>query len=178
MRNPFASLTRQSLGERRFLLAHLATGCLGAALALIVVLRLDPDAMFARPLGWYERWIIVSGFLGGAAGVWLARERLGRAVWPDLPIALFILTGMGAIVGGTLALPLYGTMFGPFTLAVIFVASPVAATLWLANGLAAHVLMRSWHAERDSIFGATPPVPLLTALRRLAAWRPGQPLRY
>lgn len=176
MRNPFARFSRQTLGERRFLLAHLATGCFGAALALVVVLRLDPSAMFERSLSWYEWWILVSGFAGGVAGIWLAKDRLGRTGLRDPLIGLAIVTGLGAIVGGTLALPLYGTMFGPFTLAVIFAASPLIAGLWLANTAAAHILLRSWHSERDSIFGAEPPVPLLTTLRRLLAWRPGRPL--
>ena len=176
MRNPFAALTRLSLGERRLFLAHLWTGCFGAALALIVVLRLDPSAVLERPLVWYERWILVSGFLGGASGVWLARDRLGRPGFQDPLIGLLMVTCLGAIIGGTLALPLYGTMFGPFTLAVIFAASPLVAGLWLANGLTAHMLMKSWHAERDSIFGARPPEPILTTLKRLASWRPGRPL--
>lgn len=176
MRNPVARIAGQSLGERRKFLAHLVTGVLAAMLALIVVMRVDPTAVLERPLSWYERWILLSGFLGGWAGVWIARDRLGRRSAGDALIGLVLMTATGAIIGGTLALPLYGTMFGPFTIAVIFAASPLVAGLWLANGVAVHVLMRSWHAERDSIFGAARPQPLRTVLRRLVSWRPGQRL--
>ena len=167
MHNPFAGREKRSLGERRLFLGHLATGCFGAALALIVVLRLDPGAMFERSLGWYERWIVLSGFLGGIASVALARDRLGRDGWRDPLIGIALMTALGPIIAGTLALPLYGTMFGPFTMGVIFVASPTVGLLWLSNAFMVHLLLRSWHAERDSIFGRSPPVPLMTGLRRL-----------
>jgi hypothetical protein len=164
MRNPFARGQGPSLGERRMVLGCLITATLGAFMALIVILRLDPEAVFQRPLGAYERWILLSGALGGASGVLLARHRLGRPGLADPLIGVALMTFSGAIIGGTLALPLYGTMFGPFTVAVIFAASPMIAALWLANGLAVHLMARSWHAERDSIFGATPPQPILTAV--------------
>lgn len=166
MPNPFKRRSRQTPGERRMFLAHVMTGCFGVALALIVVLRLDPAAMFERPLLWSERWILLAGFLGCVAGVWLSRTRLGRSGLRDPLIGIASLTVLSAIIGGTLALPLYGTMFGPFTLAVIFAASPLVAGLWLANALSVHLLMRTWHAERDSIFGAEPPEPVLHMLAR------------
>ena len=60
----------------------------------------------------------------------------------------------GSLIAGTLALPLYGTMFGPFALAVIFVSSPLLAGLWAFNLFGVHVLMCQWRIERDSIFGS------------------------
>ncbi|SMY07741.1 hypothetical protein [Flavimaricola marinus] len=161
MRMGIARWRRLSLGERRLVLGCLITAILGAFLALIVVLRLDPDAVFQRPLSLYEQWILVAGAFGGGAGVILARDRLGRAGIIKPLAGLVIMTFVAAIIGGTLALPLYGTMFGPFTLAVIFTASPMIAALWFANGFAVHLMVRSWHSERDSIFGAAPPKPIL-----------------
>lgn len=165
MRKSIARRQRQSLGERRMFLGCLITAVFGALMALIVVLRLDPQAMFQRPLGYYEWWIVFSGAIGGAVGVLLARDRLGRDGVADPLVGIAILTFSSAIIGGTLALPLYGTMFGPFTLAVIFAASPLVAGLWLANAVAVHFMVRSWHAERDSIFGASPPKPILQTAR-------------
>lgn len=165
MRKFIARGRRQSLGERRMFLGCLITAVFGALLALIVVLRLDQQAMFQRPLSYYEWWIVLSGALGGAAGVMLARDRLGRDGVTDPLIGIAIMTFAAAITGGTLALPLYGTMFGPFTLAIIFAAQPLVAGLWLANAVAVHFMVRSWHSERDSIFGVSPPKPILQSAR-------------
>lgn len=173
MRNPFARGQGPSLGERRMVLGCLITAILGAFLALIVILRLDPEAVFQRALSSYERWILLSGGIGGAFGVLLARHRLGRSGLADALLGVGVMTFSGAIIGGTLALPLYGTMFGPFTVGVIFAASPMIALLWLANGVAVHLLLRSWHAERDSIFGARPPQPVLAAVGGLLGRRRG-----
>ena len=80
---------------------------------------------------------------------------------------MLIVTFFGPIIAGTLALPLYGTMFGPFTLGLIFFASPMTAVFWLGNLLGVHVLFLTWHSERDSIFGARAPKPILQTAKQL-----------
>lgn len=156
-------------GEVRLFLGYLFTGLFGAGLALVVVLRLDPEAIFNRAMSLYEYWIVVSGFLGGASAVFLARNKLGQPGLRAPLLGMAEVTFFGAIIAGTLCLPLYGTMFGPFTLALIFAASPLAAVLWAANLAAVHVMFRIWHRERESIFGIEPPEPLRDKARRLRA---------
>ncbi|MCW1951376.1 MAG: hypothetical protein KIH44_008410, partial [Octadecabacter sp.] len=54
--------------------------------------------------------------------------------------------------GGTLGLPLYGTMFGPFIVVVTLLGAPILAMLWAFTLLGIHILLASYQRERDSIF--------------------------
>ena len=151
-------LTPFTEGERSFVLAHAATAMLGALLAFNAVMRMRQDAFFAQPMSVYGIWIVLSGALGGALGLYLNRHRMGQvgsagAVQALSAIVMSNVTG--AVICGTLALPLYGTMFGPFALIMILVSSPMVFVLWLANQFAAHLLLARFHAERDSIFVGT-----------------------
>lgn len=157
-----------SEGEKKVLIGQGMTGVFGALLAMVVVIRLDGSAFFERPITAYEWWIIAAGFIGGWFGTALAKGRLGRPGLINLLLGMGIVTVAAPIIAGTLGLPLYGTMFGPFTLALILYASPITAGLWVANLIGVHVLNRTWHAERDSIFGAQPPEPVLQMIRRTA----------
>jgi hypothetical protein len=161
-RGPFLSK-----GEARLFLGCLFTALFGAALAFIVVLRLDSGAVFGRSMTAYEYWIVTSGFIGGAAGVYLSRHALGHSGFAITLRGMVSTTFLAALIAGTLGLPLYGTMFGPFTLVLIFVASPITASLWFCNLFAVHVLVREWQRERNSIFGEELPEPLLQKARRL-----------
>ena len=157
---------RRSEGERRLFIGQLMTGIFGALLALVVVFRLSPDALIDRPISGFEWWVVTAGFIGGWSATGLARERLGRRGLGNMLLGMGAVTFFAPIIAGTLGLPLYGTMFGPFTLALIFVASPITALLWAANLVGVHILFRTWHAERDSIFGAQMPDPIWRVLWR------------
>jgi len=158
-----------SEGERSLFMALLATALFGAGVALAIVMRFDDAALMGRQLSPYELWIVLSGAIGAASALYLLRSRIGQP-HQDNPVraALRFLTttvltsALGAVIGGTMALPLYGTMFGPFTLIVILAGSPFLLLLWCANQFAAHKLLRTWHSERDSIFAQSAPIaPLM-----------------
>ena len=150
-----------SEGERSLVTALLATALFGAGVALAMVMRFDNAALIGRRLSPYELWIVLSGASGAASALYLMRSRIGQA-HQDNPlratlrfVSTTVLTSaLGAVIGGTMALPLYGTMFGPFTLIVVLAGSPMLSLLWCANQFAAHRLLRVWHSERDSIFTA------------------------
>lgn len=161
-RGPFLSK-----GEARLFLGCLFTALFGAALAFIVVLRLDSGAVFNRPMTTYEYWIVTSGFIGGAAAVYLSRHTLGHSGVSITLRGMASTTFLAALIAGTLGLPLYGTMFGPFTLVLIFAASPITAILWFCNLYAVHVFIREWQRERNSIFGEEMPETLWQTTRRL-----------
>ena len=156
-------------GERRMFLSYAITGLFGAGLALLVVYRLEEQSIFRRAFTAYEYWILASGAVGAMLALRMARDRLGRPGWRDPALGIFATSFLGAIIAGTLALPIYGTMFGPFAMVMVFLASPLTAILWFANLLAAHFMMRLWHAERDSIFGASMPTPLREVFAGLLA---------
>ncbi|MBM1219461.1 hypothetical protein JQU17_04570 [Ponticoccus sp. SC2-23] len=161
-RDPFLSR-----GEARLVLGCVFTALFGAALAFVVVLRLDSGAVFNRAMTTYEYWIVTSGFIGGGVSVYLSRHALGHSGFAITLRGMASTTFLAALIAGTLALPLYGTMFGPFTLVLIFAASPVVAFLWFCNLFAVHVLVREWQRERNSIFGEKLPEPLLQKARRI-----------
>ena len=149
------SLSNMTEGERSFVMAHVATAVLGAILAFSAVLRMRQDAFFVQPVTPYDIWIVLSGAMGGAFGLYLNRHRMGQVGPAGMLQALgaIVMSNVtGAVICGTLALPLYGTMFGPFTLFVILVSSPVLCLVWLANQAGAHMLLARYHTERDSIF--------------------------
>lgn len=64
---------------------------------------------------------------------------------------------VGALFGGTLALPFYGTMFGPFTLVVTLIKAPILALLWTSSLLSAHFMIKVRRDERDSVLYAALP---------------------
>ncbi len=148
---------RLTAGESKLVLAYVTVSLFGAVLAFCAVTRLSDGAMIVRAPTQYEVWICLCGAIGAATGLYLARHRLGQpglaGLWQAV-IGMALICFAGSLIAGTLALPLYGTMFGPFTLTVILAGSPVLAALWVTNLFGAHLLMGQWRTERDSIFAA------------------------
>lgn len=153
-----------SEGEKRLVLAYVAVSLFGAVLAFCVVMRLGHGGILVRSMTSYEIWTCFAGAAGAGAGFFLSRHRFG---YPGLRGAGTAFGGVlmvcftGSLIAGTLALPLYGTMFGPFSLGVILASSPFLALLWIATLYVAHLMMIHWRVERDSIFHGqiTPPPP-------------------
>lgn len=142
-------------GERCLVLAYLVVGIFGGGMAFVAVTQLGHGAILSRAMSLYEKWMVMAGMLGAMAGLYMAGDRMGQPGWAGHRRALFgavFVTFVGSVVAGTLALPLYGTMFGPFTMAMTMVGAPVVALLWISNLLAAHMLIGAWRAERDSLF--------------------------
>lgn len=154
MRPSLRDKFRISEGERARALAFLMIGACSSALGYLAVLHLDSTALFEE-LSWYQTWIIVASGLGGMIALYLSGDRMGQpgrtgalravagAIW---------VTAIGALIGGTMGLPLYGTMFGPFIIAVTLAGAPILAMLWAFNLYGIHMLMSIYQRERDSIF--------------------------
>jgi lipid-A-disaccharide synthase-like uncharacterized protein len=161
MRRPVGD-NRFTPGERQLAMAYLSVSLIGAFLSLVIVLRLGQGQFIFHGPSRYGLWICLSGGLGAASGLYIVRHRLGH---PGLSGAVQAVTGMilmcfaASLITGTLALPLYGTMFGPFMLAVTFIGSPFLAMMWFCALTGVHLLMLKWRSERDSIFVAANPAP-------------------
>ena len=149
-------------GEQSVLLAFFGVAFFGAALALNVVVTLGGQDALVHPFAAYDYWVVLSGAIGGCAGLYLGRGWMG---WPGLRGIAFAIIGtlwisfLGGLVGGSLALPFYGTMFGPFTLFVSLFSAPLLALFWGGILIAGHFLLMIWRSERDSIFNAVLPDP-------------------
>lgn len=148
---------RLSAGERALIQAYTALGTVGAAVGLVVAIRIGGGALLLRPLAAYDLWLIASSAVGAMIALHLLRDRFGgpglAGAVRALPAALAA-SLLAAVIGGTLALPLYGTMFGPFALGVTLFGAPLLGLAWAAAFVLAHVMLAAWHLERDSIFAS------------------------
>lgn len=154
MRTALRKRNKLTQGERARALAFLLVGFCSGALGFLAVLHLDQTALFDS-LSWYQTWIVIGATLGGLLALFLSGDRLGQAgargALRSLAGGLW-LTFVGALIGGTLGLPLYGTMFGPFIVFVTLIGAPLLAFLWIFNLIGVHLLLRIYQDERDSIF--------------------------
>jgi len=141
-------------GERARALAFFLVGVCSAGLGYLAVLHLDRNALFEE-LTWYQLWIVTASGLGGMIALFLSGDRMGqpgaKGAYRAVAGGIWI-TFIGALIGGTLGLPVYGTMFGPFIVVVTLLGAPMLAALWAFNLLGIHMLMATYQSERDSIF--------------------------
>ena len=138
MRQPLRKFRKLTKGECGRALAFALVGACSAGLGYLAVLHLDQNA-FLDEMSWYQTWVVVASGLGGLS----ALRGLAGAIW---------VTFIGSLIGGTLSLPFYGTMFGPFIVTVTLLGVPLLAILWAFNLFGVHVLMGIYQRERDSIF--------------------------
>lgn len=154
MRQPLRKSKKFTDGDRARALAFMLVALCSAGLGYLAVLHLDRSALFA-PLSWYQTWIVMACSMGGVIALFLSGDRIGQS---GIPGALRAATGtiwvtfIGALLGGSLALPIYGTMFGPFIITVTFLGAPILAMLWVFSFASVHMLLGIYQRERDSIF--------------------------
>ncbi|SHI61000.1 hypothetical protein [Wenxinia saemankumensis] len=154
-----------SAGERQQVQSYAAMALVSAFVGYVVVVNLDAGRSVFDPLGPYHVWLIVAATLGGVLGLHFVRSHLGHSGprgWLRLARAIAQGTLYAGLFGGTLALPLYGTMFGPFTLLVTLAAWPAVGLMWVLIYLIAHLHRAEYQRERDSIFAWTPSAPATT----------------
>lgn len=147
----------ETRGEKNRAGAFAIVGVFGAAIGFLVALHLSQGQLWSRGLAPYDIWMMVAGALGSMAGLYIAGSWFGHAGWRGLMkavVASLWVSFVGSLIGGSLMLPLYGTMFGPFTLAITLSTRPLFAILWFANLFGAHLMLTYWQRERDSIFDA------------------------
>lgn len=154
MRQPLRRFRKLTEGELARALAFFLVGACSAGLGYLAVLHLDREALFTG-LSWYQTWIVVASGLGGVIALFLAGDRLGQSgttgAMRGAAGAIWV-TFIGALIGGTLSLPFYGTMFGPFIVTVTLLGAPLLAMLWAFNLFGVHMLLGIYQRERDSIF--------------------------
>ena len=146
---------RLSDGERALVLAYLGVGIAGAFLSFIIVNEIGGGEDIVRSFGLLDLWMMVSGVIGSCLALSFSFKDLGHGGWwgaKHLMRAIVAVTVTGAVIGGTLALPLYGTMFGPLLVVMTLAAHRLLAVFWIATIIAAHFGHLIWRRERDSLF--------------------------
>lgn len=154
MLGPLRKRRKFSEGERARALAFVLVGVCSALMGYLAVLHLDRAALF-ESLNGYRRWIVaVSGF-GGMLALFLSGDRLGqpgsKGAAKGAAGALWV-TFIGALISGTMALPFYGTMFGPFVVFLTLIGAPLLIILWCFNFVSVPILLGIYQRERDTIF--------------------------
>lgn len=148
-------LHRLTEGERGIVAAYVVVCLFGAGLTFIVVNQLGGKSEILRALSAWDIWAILSGIIGSGLGLWLSRRHLGRPGLQGLARAFpgFLMINLaGAVCTGTLALPGYGTMFGPFALIMVLIKNPLILGFWAAVLVGVHLLFGAYRRERESIF--------------------------
>ncbi len=153
MRKATQRLGEMTAGERCLGLAYALLGAMGGILTVATISRLTDGS--AELSGWYELWAGISGGIGTSFALYLAGDLIGHAGWSGHRRAIYggiWVTIVAALICGSLALPILGTMFAPLALLALLASKP-SLVLLLAAGLAAvHILVGVWRRERDSIF--------------------------
>ncbi|MEY1555973.1 hypothetical protein AB3Y40_10105 [Yoonia sp. R2331] len=142
-------------GERSIVLAYIGVALFGAGLSFTVVNNLGGEDTILRTLTPYDYWVILSGALGAAVGLYFGGKWFGRAGWAGLrhgAVGLCVTTFAASVAAGTFALPGYGTMFGPFAAVLTFLESPLLLVFWVSILTACHLLFATWRRERDTLF--------------------------
>jgi hypothetical protein len=162
-----ALLPQLTEGERRMAMVLVAVGLFGAALAFAILWRMGQGDVLEEGLSLRSLWFAFSGGIGAMAGLFAARRWFGHPGLRGWLAALWggvVLCFVAALAGGTLALPLYGTMFAPMMLALTLWSSPLLVAMWGSVLIGSHLQMRFWRAERDTIFL---PRPALSSRSRI-----------
>ncbi len=172
MRSTFDHPLSRASGERRLLAAALAVGLAGGVIIFAIVTQMGDNKALLRSLTGADLWFVAAGVLGSLCALYVGRDWFGhRGLRGTLKAVAGILSisFMSTIIGGTLALPFYGTMFGPMMFGVTLAAYPVLALIWLNALVAAHLLFMIWCRERDSSFERLPRSVTVFAARQPTA---------
>ena len=173
MRETFVHPLRPTSGEKRLLAAGAGVGLCGGFAAFVIVTQMGQNKAMLRSLTDADLWFMVAGVLGAMTGLYAGRRWFGHE-GPrgalKVVAGLLVVSFVGALVGGTLALPLYGTMFGPMMFTLTLAANPALSVLWVASLIGSHLLIRCWRRERAllpvlSSSAPMPDVPRRTARR-------------
>ncbi|MFZ3581090.1 hypothetical protein ACOI1H_02815 [Loktanella sp. DJP18] len=155
MRDRFVHPLRPTPGERRLLAAGLGVAVCGGLMSFVIVTQMGQNKTMLRSMTDADLWFVTAGMLGGIGGLYMGRNWLGHggpAGAVKAVAGMLVVSFAGALIAGSLALPLYGTMFGPLMLGLTLAGNPALALLWLTVMTGSHLLFRTWRREKKSLF--------------------------
>lgn len=144
-----------SEGEKAIFTSLVSAAVIGAWIAYVVEHRLAGAQGLLEFPSLYDIWIMLAGGCSAIIALLLGKHWFGQPGPIGVAKTVFgivAVTFAAALIGGTIALPIYGTMFGPLALVGTFVDQPALLMIWLAVLCAANVAFGIHRRERDSIF--------------------------
>lgn len=148
-------ITSLTDGERAVVLAFISVGLFGASQSIATVGQLAGETARFATLRPFDLWTVLSGVGGACGGLYIVRGWFGLPGFTGIKSAILgavLVSFLGGLIGGTMILPIYGTMFGPLALFMTLYSSPTLLLLWLTGLGSAHLLIGTFRAERDSIY--------------------------
>ncbi|MEM1233707.1 MAG: hypothetical protein AAGH70_06235 [Pseudomonadota bacterium] len=151
-------MTLPSPAERTVMTAGAGIAACGCLLAGEALKGLQGFEYFVGPTagGWISALCAAAGAI---IGTLLMRQRFGgRGLQGGLNAVLagLLATFLMGIVAGTLVLPIFGTMFGPWLILTTVLAKPWLSLPWLLSLYALNLAMKEYRDERDSVFNFVP----------------------
>lgn len=149
------SALQLSPGERGVFIATGLIAVAGMLVAVFAVKLLSGGQQSSVDLTAQNAWVCFCGAAGTIWATYLCRDWVGHSGKMGLLWAVFAagaVTLLASIASGSLILPLYGTMFGPFSVIMTFISNPAVAIVWFSSLVAGHIAKAKWREERDTIF--------------------------
>lgn len=155
--NPF----HWTKGEARAAGALGVAAFTGAFIGVIMVVKLAGENQFERLFDMGSVWLILASAVGGAFGFYLVRSMFGRdgvAGFAWATLGGFAMCLAGAVIGGTVALPGYGSMYGLIMLFNMVSTAPITLFVIWSAVLLIHVRFRDYVKERDTVLNYKRPM--------------------
>ena len=139
-------------GEIYLGLACTVMAFMGAIVGYEILSLLVYDNANVFPINYYQIWAILTSVFAVSISFLCMSQQFGERGLTGIFKAIkggLIVTFLYSLIAGTLVLPLWGTMFGPFAFIMLFVTKPFIAFIWVGSLLTAHMLMCGWRVERE-----------------------------
>ena len=149
----------RSAGELQLLRAFCVAGIAGGLVGGFLLF--DPLSEQGG-MSLYRLWLGVAGAFGAATSLFLVRKNFGKPGTFgafETAFAGLMATLLTGIIGGSLALPVYGTMFGAWLVIVSIVETPLLLLPWAGALWVMHQAMSTYRAEKQTLMDWEPPEP-------------------
>ena len=131
--------------------AHMVALAIGASIGSQAIVTFRADAAAVE----YRLWILFAACMGAYVAMRSASDLFGQS---GLKGALRAICGgawftaVFGVVAGSIALPFFGTMFGPFAAVMLIAGSPWVLAIWLTGLGLIHLMVKCWRTEQDRLF--------------------------
>lgn len=141
----------RSTADWKFAVVLIASGLIGLAMGVKGIDKLRRGGVDVAPLTGFEYWIIIVSFCTGAAVFLFNVDRMGRPGWKGCATCIYGVCRMvffGALIGGTIMLPVHGTIYAPVIIMSVALETPMDLLIWFVEICVCHKLIMDWRNEK------------------------------